>query len=361
MTDTLTLLQEITDLPGPSGYEAPVARYVAGKLADCGEVSRDNLGSVICRQPGKGDQPRVMIAGHMDEIGFMVKLVTKDGYVKFTPLGGWWSQVLLAHRVRILTSKGPVLGVIGSKPPHLLKDDQRGKVVEIADMFIDVGARDREHAAEELGIRPGDPIVPESAFARLGDPDMLLAKAWDDRAGVAMMIETMQALKKARKKHPNTVYGVGTVQEEVGLRGAVTAVEAVHPDVALVAETAIAGDMPGIDEVESPVKMGAGPVVYVLDGSMIPNLRLRDLALDTCKELNLPAQTCVLERGGTDGGRIHLHARGVPSVVIGVPTRHIHSHQAVMHLRDYQQSVELMVGLCRKLDAATVAGLTALD
>lgn len=360
MTDTRRLLEDLTNLDGPSGYEAPVARFVADALAPVGEITRDNLGSVVCCKPGVSDRPRIMIAGHMDEIGFMVKLVTKDGFIKFSPLGGWWSQVLLAQRVRLLTAKGPVLGIIGSKPPHLLKEDQRSKVVDMADMFIDVGARDHDHAAEELGIRPGDPIVPVSEFTPLADPNMLLAKAWDDRAGVAMMIETMQELKKSRKKTPNTVYGVGTVQEEVGLRGATTAADVVQPDVALIAETAIAGDMPGIDEAESPVKMGQGPVVYVLDGSMIPNNRLRDLALDTAKELGFTAQTCVLERGGTDGGRIHLHAKGVPSLVLGVPTRHIHSHAAVMHLVDYQQSVQLLVGLCRKLDAATVAGLTEL-
>lgn len=355
--DTLTLLREISELDGPSGYEAPVARYVQNALSGLAELSRDNLGSVVARLEGAAAGPRIMIPGHMDEIGFMVKLVTKEGFVKFAPLGGWWSQVLLAQRVRILTNKGPVLGVIGSKPPHLLRDSKRGDVVEMQDMFIDVGATGKEQAVETFGILPGDPIVPESAFRPMADPDMLLGKAWDDRAGVAMFIQALQQLKGTG--HPNTVYGVGTVQEEVGLRGAQTAVELVNPDVALIAETAIAGDMPGIEEHESPVKMGQGPVIYVLDGSMIPNLRLRDLAIQTCREQELPYQTTVLERGGTDGGRIHVYARGVPSLVIGVPTRHIHSHAATMHRRDYEQCVALLVALCRKLDTATVAGLTA--
>ncbi|MBU0607196.1 MAG: M42 family metallopeptidase [Armatimonadetes bacterium] len=357
MKPTLELLKEITELDGPSGYEAPVGRYVAEILAGTGEITRDNLGSVICRKPGAAAEPRIMIAGHMDEIGFMVKLVTKEGFVKFAPLGGWWSQVLLAQRVRILTSKGVVIGVVGSKPPHLLRDNKRGEVVDMQDMFIDVGATDKAQAEEQFGILPGDPIVPDSPFARMNDDQMLLAKAWDDRAGVAMFIETLWQLAEAG--HPNTVYGVGTVQEEVGLRGAQTAADAVQPHVALIAETAIAGDMPGIEDHESPVKMGQGPVIYVLDGSMIPNLRLRDLAIATCREAELPYQTTVLERGGTDGGRIHVYARGVPSLVIGVPTRHIHSHAAIMHLRDYEQCVQLMVALCRKLDAAAVATLTA--
>jgi putative aminopeptidase FrvX len=357
MKPTLDLLREISELDGPSGFEAPVGRYVAAALADTGEITRDNLGSVICRQRGDGDEPRVMIAGHMDEIGFMVKLVTKEGFVKFAPLGGWWSQTLLAQRVRIHTNKGIVTGVVGSKPPHLLRDNKRNEVVDMQDMFIDVGATDREQAQDVFGILPGDPIVPDSAFVQMSDEQMLLGKAWDDRAGVAMFMETLWQL--ADGGHPNTVYGVGTVQEEVGLRGAQTAADAVQPQVALIAETAIAGDMPGIEEHESPVKMGQGPVIYVLDGSMIPNLRLRDLAIEACGQESLPYQTTVLERGGTDGGRIHVYARGVPSLVIGVPTRHIHSHAAIMHLRDYQQCVQLMVALCRKLDAATVASLTA--
>lgn len=357
MKPTLELLREITELDGPSGFEAPVGRYVAEALAGIGEITRDNLGSVICRKRGGSDAPRVMIAGHMDEIGFMVKLVTKEGFVKFAPLGGWWSQVLLAQRVRILTSKGVVPGIVGSKPPHLLRDNKRNEVVEMADMFVDVGARDKEQAQDLFGILPGDPIIPDSGFMQMSDEQMLLSKAWDDRAGVAMFMETLAQLGDG--DHPNTVYGVGTVQEEVGLRGAQTAADAVHPDVSLIAETAIAGDMPGIEEHESPVKMGQGPVIYVLDGSMIPNLRLRDLAIATCKQEGLPFQTTVLERGGTDGGRIHVYARGVPSLVIGAPTRHIHSHAGIMHLGDYQQCVQLMVALCRKLDAATVASLTA--
>jgi endoglucanase len=357
MKPTLELLREISELDGPSGYEAPVGRYVAAQLAGVGEITRDKLGSVICRKAGEAAEPRIMLAGHMDEIGFMVKLVTKEGFVKFAPLGGWWSQVLLAQRVRILTNQGPVTGIVGSKPPHLLRDNKRNEVVDMHDMFIDVGATDKDQAQDVFGILPGDPIVPDSPCAAMADEQMLLGKAWDDRAGVAMFIETLWALGEGG--HPNTVYGVGTVQEEVGLRGAQTAADAVAPQVALIAETAIAGDMPGIEEHESPVKMGQGPVIYVLDGSMIPNLRLRDLALETCRREDLPFQTTVLERGGTDGGRIHVYASGVPSLVLGVPTRHIHSHAGLMHLRDYQQCVQLMTALCRRLDAETVAGLTA--
>ena len=350
------LLQLITDANGTSGYEGRIAKIVAEQLAGVGPITYDNLGGIICEKVGDPAGPKVMLAGHMDEIGFMVKLVTKEGFVKFSTLGGWWDQVLLGQRVVIETSKGNIPGVIGSKPPHLLSGDERGKVVEIKSMFIDLGVKDKE-AAEKLGVRPGDPIYPDSKFAVMADNKVMLAKAWDDRAGVALMIETLKAFQTV--KHPNILYGVGTVQEEVGLRGAQTAVQSIAPDVGIVLETAIAGDMPGVTEDESNIKLGGGAVIYLLDGSMVPQLRLRDLVIDICATENLPYQISILERGGTDGGKIHVHARGVPSIVIGVPTRYIHAHAGMMHADDYVGALKLIAALCKRLDAKTVAKLTA--
>ncbi len=354
---TLEMLKELTEANGVPGFEGRIAAIMRAYLEDIAAVSSDNLGSLIARMEGAAECPRVMLAAHMDEIGFMVKLVTEEGYVKFANLGGWWDQVLLSQRVVIETAKGPVTGIIGAKPPHLLQEEERKKVVNAADMFIDVGARDRDHATEELGIRPGDPIVPWSPFAILGDGDRLLGKAWDDRVGVALAIDTLRILHG--KRHPNTLFAVGTVQEEVGLRGAETSADVVDPDVALVLETAIAGDVPGIKDEESTVKLGGGVVIYVLEGSAIPNLRLRDLAIDLCKERGLDYQLTVLQRGGTDAGRIHQHARGVPSLVIGVPTRHIHTHAGVISTRDYETTLKAIVALCEVLDEKTVKSLTA--
>ena len=229
-------------------------------------------------------------------------------------------------------------------------------MVEIKSMFVDIGVKDKE-AAEKLGVRPGDPIYADSKFALMADNKVMLAKAWDDRAGVALMIETMKAFQSA--KHPNILYGVGTVQEEVGLRGAQTAVQTIAPDVGIVLETAIAGDMPGVSEDESNIKLGGGVVIYLLDGSMVPQLRLRDLVIDICASESLPYQISILERGGTDGGKIHVHARGVPSIVIGVPTRYIHAHAGMMHADDYTGALKLVTALCKKLDAKTVAKLVA--
>jgi putative aminopeptidase FrvX len=351
----LALLQELTEVNGVPGFEGRVAEIMARHLEEIAEISRDNLGSLIATLKGTEERPRVMLAGHMDEIGFMVKLVTAEGFVKFAPLGGWWDQVLLAQRVVIETSKGPVEGIIGAKAPHLLAPEERNKVVTKDKMFIDVGAADKKQATEKFGIRPGDAIVPISPFTVMADGDRLLAKGWDDRVGVALAIEALQALKG--KRHPNTVCGVGTVQEEVGLRGAQTSVFAVDPDVAIVLETAIAGDVPGIEAHESEVKLGGGATIYVMEGSAIANLRLRDLAIELCEKSKLDYQLTILERGGTDAGKTHIHARGVPSLVLGVPTRHIHSHAGMLSGKDYETTLKLTVELCKALDQKTVGSL----
>ncbi len=352
---TLELLRELTEVNGVPGFERRVGAIMRERLEGVAECCTDNLGSLIARLEGASDRPRIMLAGHMDEIGFMVKLVTEEGFVQFAALGGWWDQVLLAQRVTIETSKGPVTGVIGSKPPHLLPEDERNKVVKRQEMFIDVGAEDREEATENFGIRPGDPIVPVTPFEVMRNEDRMLAKAWDDRVGVALAIEALQALDGAG--HPNTVFGVGTVQEEVGARGAETASDVVDPDVALILETGIAGDVPGISDDESNVELGGGVAIYVLEGSAIPNLRLRDLAIDLCEERDLDYQLTVLERGGTDAGRIHLHDTGVPSLALGVPTRHIHTHAGIISAKDYDTTLKLVIAMCEALDEETVDGM----
>lgn len=349
------LLEQLSNMDGPSGYEWAVGAFVAGQLQGIVETDYDNLGSVVCRLDGPPGGPRIMLAAHTDEVGFMVQRVTEQGFVKLSPLGGWWDQVLLGQPLRVLTSSGAVLGVLGAKPSHLVLPDERTKVVEFRKMFLDIGATDRRQAQEQFGVRPGDPVVPATRCTRMANPDRLLGKAWDDRAGVAVMIEALRELGGSGA--PNTVYGAGTAQEEVGLRGAQTAVQSIGPDVALVLEVAICGDVPGIEDDESEVSLGGGPTIYLKEGSAIPNLRLRDLAIQTAADLEIELQFCVLDRGGTDAGKIHLHAGGVPSLVLALPARHIHSHYGIIDLNDYAQTVKLTVELVKRLDAATVAGL----
>lgn len=356
MDQTQKLLKEITEAAGVPGYEDAVRMVMRQHLEERVTIEQDKMGSFIGKHVGSSEEPRVMLVGHMDEIGFMVKLITKEGFVRFQPLGGWWDQVLLGHRVVIKTANGDVLGVLGAKPPHLLDADERKKLVEKNSMYIDVGARSEEEV-REMGVRPGDPIIPVSEFSVMANPKFYLSKAFDNRVGCALAVQAVWQL--AAGNHPNAVYAVGTVQEEVGLRGAKTSAHAIDPDVAIILEVDIAGDVPGIKPEESAVKMGGGPTLLVYDARMIPNLKLRDLVIATAEELEIPLQFSAMPGGGTDGGMIHIHNEGVPSVVLGVPTRHIHSHNAILCRDDYDQALRLVVALVEKLDAETVAGLTA--
>ena len=354
MDRTEELLQRLTEAPGVSGYEREVRKIMRAELPAAAIVEQDRIGSIIARLDGSQQSPKVMIAGHMDEIGFMVKYVTDEGFIKLVPLGGWWDQVMLAQRMVIKTHQGDVFGVIGAKPPHLLPKDERNKMVEKKDMYLDIGATSADEV-KAAGVRLGDPIVPVSSFAILANPKTYLAKAWDDRVGCALTLQALQAL--AGTNHPNTVYGVGTVMEEVGLRGARTTAFSIEPDVAIVLESDIAGDVPGIKPEESAVKLGKGPTAVLFDAAMIPNLKLRDLVIDTASALHIPLQLSTLEGGATDGAAIHLNARGVPTVVIGVPARHIHSHVSIIHRDDYDRALQLVIELVRRLDAECVAGL----
>ncbi|MDR5683858.1 MAG: M42 family metallopeptidase [Armatimonadota bacterium] len=356
MYDTMQMLREITEAPGVPGFEEPVRQVMHKYLSPLGEILHDRLGSIVARKEGSAAQPKVIVAGHMDEIGFLVTRITDEGYVKFQTLGGWWSQVMLAQRVQVLTRRGPVLGVIGSKPPHILQEEERKKAVEIKDLYIDVGASDREEA-QRFGIRPGDPIVPTTPFTVMRNDRLLMAKAWDNRFGCAAMIEILRALQDI--DHPNTVYGVGNVQEEVGLRGAQTTAHLVQPDIGIALDTGIAGDTPGIKPDEAQGKLGRGPVIFLYDGSMIPHVRLRDLVIEIAESEGIPYQFDHVARGGTDAGKIHVFGTGVPSIVIGAPVRYIHSHNAILHRDDFDNAVRLCVALIQRLDRATVERIAA--
>jgi len=350
------MLRELTEATGLPGFEsevrAAVRRYVAGHA----RITRDKLGSIICRKEGDSDRPRIMLPGHLDEIGFMVTHITDEGFLKFSQLGGWWDQVLLAQSVVVRGRKGDVPGIIGSSPPHILDPEERKKVVTKDKMFIDIGADGKKEAEQKFGVRVGDPVVPLFPFSRMKNPKLLMAKAWDDRAGCALFIDTIRALKG--KKHPNTVFGVGTAQEEVGTRGARTTAHLVDPDVCIVLEVSIAGDVPGAPVEKASSKLGKGVSITVLDGGMIPNVKLRDFVIATCEREKIPYQLCAMTGGATDGREVHLHGAGVPCVYLGVPTRYIHSHAGILHADDYDATLKLLLALIQRLDEKTVAGFT---
>jgi len=353
---TEQLLKELTEAPGIPGYEGEVRALMRRYLAPISTIEQDGIGSIIGKRVGEAERPRVMLASHMDEIGFMVRHITREGVIRFHQVSGFWDQILLGQRVVIKSSKGDVVGVIGAKPPHLLSPEERKKLVETKEMYVDIGATSAEEVIE-AGVRVGDPIVPISAFTILNNPKTYMAKAFDDRVACALAVETMERL--AQDRHPNAFYVAGTVMEEVGLRGAQTAAHVVNPDVAIALEIDFCGDVPGIEEEESAVRLGGGPSLLVFDRRMIPNLKLRDLVIATADELGMPLQLSAWLGGATDGGVIHLHNAGVPTVVLAVPTRHVHSYAGIIHRDDYDRALDLIVAVIKKLDAATVESLTS--
>ncbi len=357
MDQTEQLLKEITEASGVPGYESDVRAVMRRYLEGIATIEQDKMGSFIGKHVGQADGPRVMLAGHMDEIGFMVKLITKEGFIRFVPLGGWWNQVMLGHRVTIKTAKGDVIGVLGAKPPHLLGDEERKKIVDKKDMYIDVGARSEEEV-RDMGVRPGDPIIPVSDFTVMANPRFYLSKAFDNRVGCAL---AMQALAPGGRRGPSQRglcrgHGPGRGRaprsQDVSLchqprrghhpGGRHRRRRAGHQARGVGRQDGRRPDAAGVRCAHDPQPEAARPG---------DRHRRRSWA---SRSSSRPCQA-----GQPTAAMIHIHNEGVPAVVIGVPTRHIHSHNAILCRDDYDQALQLVVALVKKLDAATVAGLTA--
>jgi putative aminopeptidase FrvX len=351
--ESLELLKELSELDGVSGHEDSVRSYIRSKLEGVVEFDTDTLGSIICKKTGSDERPRIMVPAHMDEIGFVVKDLLDGGCLKFAPLGGWLDQTILGHMVTVKTRKGDLPGVVGCTPPHLMPREDRDKLIKKEKMFIDVGAKDKKDA-QKMGVRIGDPIVPRQGFMQMKNGNMLLAKAWDDRVGCGLMIDLMKELQGV--KHPNTVYGVGTVQEEVGTRGAETSADVVDPDFCMVLDVGIATDVPGV-EGEPRVKLGSGPILYMQDAGTISHLRFREFVLDIAEKKKIKLQVSLIEGGATDARSIQLHGRGVASVVFGLPARYIHSHAGIIHADDYDAMLKLMLEIVKALSPSVAREL----
>ena len=371
------LLEALCNSFGPSGHEREaqkIARDYGAKYAD--EVLYDRMGSVVFRRGDKG--PKIMLAGHVDEIGFVITEIDKNGFLRFHQLGGWWDQTLLTQEVIIKPSQGnkKVIGVIGAPPPHVLGPEERSKVVTKEKMFIDIGCNSPKEV-KELGIRVGDPGVPNSIFRTMerkrkekkseDDKDadeegrevtLAVAKAFDDRIGVFIALEVLRRLSEEDISHPNIVYAVSTTQEEVGLRGARTAAQMLLPDIGFALDVDISGDVPGVKGLVQ--KMGKGVAISAGDGSMIPNPKFRQFVLNIAEEKGVRHQPAFLKSGGTDAGIIHITGMGAPSLFIGIPTRHIHSHHGMLDLSDVENAVELLVEVIKRLDEKTVKSFTEL-
>jgi len=353
-SETRQLLRELSEAFGVPGAEDEVRAMMVRHLSPYAEVSYDRLGSVIARRQGSSDAPRIMLPAHMDEIGLIVRHITDEGFLRFLQLGGWWPHVVMAQHWIVRTRNGDLPAFSGARAPHLLTDEERNKLVPLKDMFLDIGARNRDHALE-MGVRPGDPVAPACSVVEM-QGGRLLGKAWDDRLGCAMIIETMRQL--AERGHPNTVYAVGTIQEESGLRGAKTSATAIDPHVAIVAEVTCANDLPGVTQDGTYTELGKGPGICIRDGQMIPSSRLRDFVVRTAEECEIPVQYVSMTGGTTDGTPIQIHGEGVSTLYIGPPSRYIHSHAGIIDEADFDRSVQLLVEVTTRLDAQAVAAFT---
>ncbi len=340
------LLKELSNAPGVSGFEGNIRDIMKRELKDhTDEIEIDNLGNIIVIKKGDENGKKIMLAAHMDEIGLMVKHIDKKGFINFTKIGGINDQMLMNQEVYIHSDDGrKVLGVIGAKPPHKMKAAEKKKVVEHEKMFIDIGASGKEEAGEMVGI--GNPITIKHDFSELKG-SIVTGKAFDNRVGCYVLIETMK-----RVKSDSTIYGVGTVQEEVGLKGARTSAFKINPDMAIALDVTIAGDHPGIKEEEAPAKINGGPAIILTDASgrgLITHPEVKKLLIEVAEEENISYQLEVGDGGTTDATAIHLTREGIPTGVLSVPARYIHTPVEVVSLDDIENTIKLLVAVLEKV------------
>lgn len=336
-----TLLEKLSNAHGISGHEGSVREIIKKEVESCvDEVKVDTFGNLIATKKGKS--PSVMIAAHMDEIGLMAKYIDDEGFIRFAKVGGWFDQTLVNQRVLLHTKKGMVTGVIGSKPVHVMQNEEKKKAIEAKDMFIDVGASSRDEAIA-MGVEPGVTVSLDQKMVTLAN-DMVTGKAFDDRAGGVVLITVLQRI--AGMKLAPSVTGVFTVQEEVGLKGARTSAFGLNPDVALAVDTCIPGDHPGIKKTDSAIQVGQGPAITVMDAGgrgVITHPKVLEWLRETAKARGIPYQMDVTESGTTDASAISLTREGIPSGVISVATRYIHTPVELLSLKDLAQAAELVV------------------
>lgn len=349
----LELLESLTQAHSVPGHEDEVREIFVRELKEYGEIGADRSGSVFCQKGENG--PRVLVEGHMDEVGFRVQCILPNGFLTMVPVGGWWGHTLLAQRVEVKTHHGDkIIGTICSKPPHFLSEAQRGRVMEVPNMFVDIGARSREEA-EAWGVHLGDPICPWSPWTRMHQKDWYMTKAFDNRVGMAGAIQVGQ---EAQAEHCQLIVA-GSVQEELGLRGAKTLANVTEPDVAIVLEGPPADDTPGMSPAESQGRIGGGVQIRLHDPSAIMNPRLARFAIETAQAEEIPHQVTVRSSGGTDAGSLNVANEGIPCVVLGTPARYIHTHNAIICADDYHAMVALSLAMVKRLDEETVAGFTS--
>lgn len=346
---TLERMKALTELHGAPGFEDKVRNYMKAELSvNANEIIQDGLGGIFAvKKSKKKNAPKVLVAAHMDEVGFMVTELADNGFIKFTPLGGWPTDVLLSQRFSVRTTADEeITGVIGSVPVHFRRGDN--KETKIEDMLLDVGADSKEELLE-MGINLGDSIVPKVDFQVLKNEKKLLAKAWDNRYGCLIAIEALESLKDTELDCD--LYIGANVQEEVGLRGAKASANMINPDIAFVVDCSPANDMMG--KKDDLGKIGEGTLLRLFDRTMILAPKMREFLLDTAQESDVKYQY-YHSPGGTDAGSIHVSKNGVPSAVVGICSRYIHTANSIINYEDYFHAHNLLTSLIKNVNNETL-------
>lgn len=329
------LLAEICKAPGAPGFEQAIRSLVLQKvqyLAD--EVSVDNMGNVIALKRGKA-RKKVMIAAHMDEIGFIVNHIDDDGFLRFLPLGGFDPKTLTSQRV-IVHGKKDLVGVMGCKPIHIMKPEERGKQIPLSEYFIDLGMSQEEVLK---WVEPGDTVTRERELIEIGD--CVNSKSMDNRVSVFILLEMLREMQEITP--PYDVYAVFTVQEEVGLRGAIAAAHFIDPDFGFGLDVTIAFDMPGAQPHEMVTRLGKGAAIKMVDGSVISDYRMVNYLKKTARQHDIPWQPELLPAGGTDTAGIQRHGkRGAIAGAISIPLRNMHQTIEMAHKADIKHCIDLL-------------------
>jgi len=342
----MELLRKLCETPGISGYEERIQKVIKEELEKVtDEVKIDKLGNIIgikkTKKAMSNSLPKkVMLAAHMDEIGFMISFIDKDGFLRFAPVGGFDPRTLIAQRVVVHGVKD-IGGVIGSKPIHILEEEEKKKAIKIKDLFIDAGLKKDEVSKI---VKPGDFVTLDRDFKELNNK-IITAKAFDDRVGVYVMIEALKRIKDCYVD----IYAVATVQEEVGVRGATVSSFSVEPDVGIALDVTIASDLPGSKEEEMVTSLGGGTAISLMDSHTISNKKLVDFLKKIAEENKIKYQTDILLGGGTDAGAIQRSKSGVPVCTVSIPTRYVHSVVEMCHKEDIENSIKL---ICKFLENA---------
>lgn len=338
-------LRQLLETPSPSGFERPiqdVVRAWARPLAD--EVRTDRHGNVIAGLNPSG-QPRIMLAGHCDQIGLMIQHIDDSGYLYAQPIGGWDMQILLGQRLTVWGKDGPINGVLSRKAPHLLTSEERNKVPQFTDVWIDIGAKDRKEA--ESIVRCGDPVTVALGYSELRN-ELAVSPALDDKVGVWTVMETLRLLKGRRLQA--AIFCVSTVQEEIGLRGATTSAYGIHPTVGIAVDVCHATDTPGNDKKQlGDVRLGGGPALF--RGANI-NPRVFERLEESARAFEIPVQVRGAPRAtGTDANAIQLARDGVAAGLVGIPNRYMHSPVEVVSLDDLNKAARLLAEFCTAANA----------